>query len=118
MGSDAALEGAWNDVDKMRAFAVASGYKDDALSMRVLRDNGADVSPTKANIEKALRWLVKGASRGDSLLLHFSGHGVSQKDNDAFADEADGMDECLVPVDFKQEGVVRDDDLFLSLIHI
>ena len=114
-GSDVALDGAWNDVDKMRKFAVASGYKDDAISMRVLRDNGADVSPTKANIEKALRWLVRGAGRGDSLLLHFSGHGFSQKDTDAFTDEADGMDECLVPLDFKEAGVVKDDDLFRTL---
>ena len=116
VGSDAALDGAWNDVDKMRAFAAASGYKDDALSMRVLRDNGTDVSPTKANIEKALRWLVKGAGRGDSLLLHFSGHGVSQKDADAFADEADGADECLVPLDYVENGVVKDDDLFRTLV--
>jgi hypothetical protein len=116
VSSECELDGAWNDVDKMRQFAVASGYKDDALSMRVLRDNGSDVSPTKANITKALRWLVKGAGRGDSLLLHFSGHGVSQKDTDAFTDEADGMDECLVPVDFVENGVVKDDDLFRTLV--
>jgi hypothetical protein len=88
--SDSPLDGAWNDVDKAKKFAVASGYKEDVSSMRVLRDNGSDVSPTKVNIKKALKWLVNGASKGDSLFLHFSGHGVSLKDKDAFSDEADG----------------------------
>ena len=114
--SDSPLDGAWNDVDKAKKFAVDSGFKDDSTCMRVLRDNGSDVSPTKANIEKALRWLIKGASRGDSLFLHYSGHGVSMKDKDAFSDEADGMDECLAPVDFARNGFIKDDDLFKMLV--
>lgn len=114
--SDSPLDGAWNDVDKAKKFAVASGYKEDVSSMRVLRDNGSDVSPTKVNIKKALKWLVNGASKGDSLFLHFSGHGVSMKDKDAFSDEADGKDECLAPVDFEKMGFIKDDDLFAILV--
>jgi hypothetical protein len=116
VNSDNALDGAWNDVDKARKYASSMGFKDDPNSMRVLRDNGEDVSPTKANIEKALRWLIKDAGRGDSLFLHFSGHGVSRKDDDSFKDEADGRDECLVPVDFAESGVIVDDDLFETLV--
>jgi len=31
--------------------------------------------PTKKNILSALKWLVKDAAPGDSLFMHFSGHG-------------------------------------------
>ena len=37
------------------------------------------------------------------------------KDADAFVDEADGADECLVPVDYVENGVEADDDLFRTL---
>ena len=59
VGTDVALDGAWNDVEKMRSFLHdEAGFSRDKDSMRVLRDNGTDAAPTKANIEKAMRWLV------------------------------------------------------------
>jgi len=41
-----------------------------------------DCAPTRANLLKAFRWLVKGAKPGDSLLLHYSGHGGTVKNKD------------------------------------
>lgn len=39
--------------------------------------------------------------------IHYSGHGSSQKDTSG--DEADGMDEGLVPSDFERKGILIDD---------
>lgn len=44
--------------------------------------------PTKANILKAMHWLVKDARPGDALFFHYSGHGGQTEDHDG--DEGDG----------------------------
>ena len=44
--------------------------------------------PTKDNIVAAFKWFTEGAAKGDSLFLHFSGHGGSIADKSG--DEADG----------------------------
>ena len=113
LGSDVELEGAWNDVDKMRRYLVEeAGYHDHKDTLRVLRDNGTDPAPTRANLERALRWLVKGARRGDSLFLHFSGHTVVAP----AADDVDDDDEALVPSDFAESGVIQGDFLYRTCL--
>lgn len=47
---------------------------------------------------------------GDSLWFSFSGHGSQIKDYNG--DEADGMDETILPVDYKTAGHIVDDDLY------
>jgi len=86
-------------VRKMREFLVASGWPDTPDSMLCLTDdNPSDPQPSRANMLKAFRWLVEGASAGDVLFFHFSGHGGQQVDT--HGDEEDGMDETICPVDF------------------
>ena len=51
----------------------------------------------------------------DAVFLHYSGHGTKLKD-DEHGEEADGYDEALVPLDFQDVGMLRDDDLFDILI--
>jgi hypothetical protein len=67
---------------------------------------------------RALRWLVDGTSAGDSLVFHFSGHGVQKLDRDG--DEADGYDEALCPVDFEDPrgggGVILDDEINATIV--
>ena len=70
--------------------------------------------PTRANLLAAMRWLVEGCSAGDSLVLHFSGHGVQKLDVDG--DEADGYDEALCPVDFERVGVILDDEINETIV--
>lgn len=81
-GSSCPLDGACNDVTSMRRYITKRGFSDAKRDMRVLRDVGDpdDIKPTKKNIEAALKWLVQGAEAGDSLFLHFSGHGGSMVD--------------------------------------
>merc|ERR1719499_2571270 len=56
-----------------------------------------------------MRWLVAGAQPGDALFFSFSGHGAQQEDPHGY--EEDGMNETILPVDFKQAGMISDDCL-------
>lgn len=49
------------------------GYKRE--DMVILTDNQTNsvLQPTKANIIRAMGWLVEGAEPNDSLFLHYSG---------------------------------------------
>jgi len=88
------------------------GFEDS--DMDVLLDDGEHTNPTKQNIAKAYRQIVKKAQPGDVVYLHYSGHGVSVPDQNG--DEADGKDETLVPVDYQTKGIIRDDDLVKILV--
>jgi len=72
--------------------------------------------PTRANLTRALWWLVDSATAGDSLVFHFSGHGVQKLDSNG--DEADGYDEALCPVDFEDPrgGVILDDEINATIV--
>jgi hypothetical protein len=72
-------------------------------------------TPTRANILAAGRWLVEGASTGDILLFHYSGHGGLLKALVA-GSEPTGYDETLVPMDYTTAGEIRDDDLRALLV--
>lgn len=50
--------------------------------MQILMDDDEHTSPTKANILKAYRKLIKSAEPGDAVFCHFSGHGGQVKDKD------------------------------------
>jgi hypothetical protein len=53
--------------------------------MMILTDDQTDDPkgmPTRANILNGFRWLRNGAQAGDSLILHYSGHGGSVEDTD------------------------------------
>ena len=43
-------------------------------------DDGQHENPTHDNILAAMEWLSEGASQGDSLFLHYSGHGGYMQD--------------------------------------
>ena len=70
--------------------------------------------PTRANILRAMDWLVSGAQPNDNLFFHYSGHGGQTEDRDG--DEEDGMDETIYPVDFKQAGMIVDDEMHRRMV--
>ncbi|RZR72994.1 hypothetical protein BHM03_00019014 [Ensete ventricosum] len=70
--------------------------------------------PTKENLRMAMRWLVSGCESGDSLVFHFSGHGVQRLDPSG--DEVDGLDEALCPLDFEANGSIVDDEINETLV--
>ncbi|KAJ9069730.1 Ca(2+)-dependent cysteine protease [Entomophthora muscae] len=114
-GSKAELKGCINDVQNIsNAFLPKFGF--DPTNVTILTDDQQHPLrvPTHDNIIGAMRWLVEGASPGDSLFLHYSGHGGTKKDEDG--DEEDGYDETILPLDFEQKGEITDDTLFDILI--
>lgn len=70
--------------------------------------------PTKANILRAMHWLVKEAHPNDSLFFHYSGHGGQTPDLDG--DEEDGYDEVIYPVDFRTSGHIVDDEMHRIMV--
>ena len=77
--------------------------------MVILTDDQSNPAgiPTRANIIRAMNWLVKDARPNDSLFFHYSGHGGQTPDLDG--DHLDGYDETIYPVDFKQAGQIISD---------
>jgi hypothetical protein len=59
---------------------------------------------------KALTDIVAESSKCEEIWIHYSGHGSQVRDRDG--NEADGMDEVVVPVDYTTAGFIVDDDIF------
>jgi metacaspase-1 len=93
------LAGCVNDARDWGAVLAARGY-----AVTTLLDGDA----TRAGLLDALATLVS-ASRGDTLVFTFSGHGSWLPDADR--DEPDARDEMLCPHDVMQDRYVLDDDL-------
>eukprot|EP00051_Salpingoeca_urceolata_P017117 m.230983 g.230983 ORF g.230983 m.230983 type:complete len:592 (-) comp18863_c0_seq4:1165-2940(-) len=114
-GSSAALRGCINDVKNIKAFVYERFGFSEANSVTLTDDqHDPQFKPTKQNILNAFRWLVTGAQPGDSLFLHYSGHGGSETDRDG--DEVDGKDETIIPVDYKQAGQITDDVINATVV--
>lgn len=57
------------------------GYKsENIMLLKDSKDLDESRQPTKKNMFKAMRWLVKGAKLNDALFFHYSGHGGRTKD--------------------------------------
>jgi len=107
-GTQAQLRGCINDVHNMKGLLVNSfGWP--VSCMRTLTDDNPGTMPTRRNIEEAMRWLVAGAQPGDVLFFHYSGHGAQKED--PYGYEEDGMNETILPVDFKTAGMMTDDEM-------
>ncbi|KAJ5475650.1 hypothetical protein N7539_007937 [Penicillium diatomitis] len=104
------LKGCINDVTNISTFLHERyGYRRE--DMVILTDDQRNPMsiPTKANILRAMQWLVKDAQPHDSLFIHFSGHGGRTPDLDG--DEDDGFDDVIYPVDYQSVGHIVDDDM-------
>jgi len=113
VGQQGELSGCHTDVKNMRKYLVeVYGFKKSDII--VLMDDGIHHNPTKHNIMKAYRKIVRDSLPGDTVFLHFSGHGGRQVDLNG--DEDDGYDETLIPVDFQEAGQIVDDDLWVELV--
>lgn len=73
-GQEGELKGCVNDVHNVSAFLVER-YNYKREDMVILTDDQQNpvMQPTKANIIRAMEWLVKGAQPNDALFLHYSG---------------------------------------------
>lgn len=103
-GTSNQLAGCINDVENAKKWLLTQGYQEENITL--LTDD-THIKPTKSNIIKALVHLF--VSDADQLYFHYSGHGTSVRDRNG--DEADGLDECLCPLDFMTCGFIVDDEL-------
>lgn len=100
------LKGCVNDVRQMAdTLQHRYGFSGDG-NLRVLTDARAT---TKAILD-GLAWLTAGASPGDSLVFHYSGHGSQVPDRNG-DETTDRLDEILCPYDLDWEHPLTDDDL-------
>ncbi|KAK4050585.1 Ca(2+)-dependent cysteine protease [Microbotryomycetes sp. JL221] len=88
--------------------------REDMVLLLDLPNLGPMEQPTRANITRAMQWLVADARPNDSLFFHYSGHGGQAKDLDG--DEADGYDETILPVDYNTAGQMIDDEIHHYLV--
>jgi hypothetical protein len=117
IGSQNELRGCINDVENVRRYLVHDkGFPHDPASMVVMTDNQNDPRfiPTGQNMIAAFHWLVTNNNRGDSLFLHYSGHGGQVKDPDG--DRESGFDDTICPVDFEEFGQITSDTLHKVLV--
>ena len=108
-GTDMELKGTKNDTIRLRQKLIDRfGYRSEDVVLLV--EHEGYKPPTGKNILNALIKLIIATRRGlvDECFVSFSGHGSSIPDKDG-GDEADGMDEVLVPKDWHTRGVITDD---------
>lgn len=113
VGQQGQLSGCHNDVKNMLEYLKShQGFED--RNITVLMDDGYHHEPTYHNIMDAYRTVVRESAAGDSVFLHYSGHGGRVRDTSG--DEDDGYDETLIPVDYQRSGQIVDDDLCDQLV--
>ncbi|KAJ3153011.1 Ca(2+)-dependent cysteine protease [Irineochytrium annulatum] len=113
--SDHPLKGPRNDIRNVHTW-LTYNYPFHPSDILVLSDDQRDRNkqPTRDNILRGMRWLVKDAAPGDRFFFHFSGHGGAVLDEDG--DEVDGMDETILPVDYRDKGEILDDDIYKIMV--
>jgi hypothetical protein len=101
------LKGCVNDVRQVSDLLCSHfGFAADG-AIRLLTDARA----TTGAIVNRLHWLLDGATAGDVLVFHYSGHGSQVPDR--HGDELDdGLDEIICPYDVDWNDPFTDDDLF------
>lgn len=112
VGTANQLEGCINDIQHVRSFLLEKCAWNDT-DIELLSDQTA-TKPTRANLEARMQALVQNAQAGDTLVLHYSGHGSRVRDRTR--DESDGWDEVLVPLDFNSAGMILDDWMWQNVL--
>ncbi|CUA75883.1 Metacaspase-1A [Rhizoctonia solani] len=110
------IQGPYGDGEDIYRLLLEQGYHEDEITvMKDLPNTPFEFQPTCANIKYQLGRLVAGAAPGDRFFLYYAGHGFQV--NDINGDEADGLDEAIIPSDwataynYSDEGLIIDDYL-------
>ena len=94
------LSGCINDANDWATELAKQGFTVDKL---------LDAAATKAAMVAAIGGIIEGATKGDSLIITYSGHGTWVPDSSG--DEPDGRDEALCPHDLTSKGALLDDEI-------
>lgn len=118
------LNGCINDVQNIKQLLITKfGYK--AENIILLSDNQTgELYPSKQNIINHINKIVALLKSGDTLFLHYSGHGtqIRAKDgNENLNTDTRGEDDCICPCDFDNyngpDGFVTDNVLKELLVN-
>nr|Q8T8E5.1 RecName: Full=Inactive metacaspase-4; AltName: Full=TbMCA4 [Trypanosoma brucei brucei]CAD24805.1 metacaspase [Trypanosoma brucei] len=74
---------------------------------------GRTGEPTRANILRYLAWLAQDAQPNDVLFFHYSGHGTRANARD---DDCEEYDQCIVPMDYVENGCIVDNEIHEILV--
>uniref|UniRef100_A0A6C0C9Q5 Peptidase C14 caspase domain-containing protein n=1 Tax=viral metagenome TaxID=1070528 RepID=A0A6C0C9Q5_9ZZZZ len=117
------LNGCINDVTEMAILLAGLNYKRENIVI-MTDDKTGTSEPTKANILAQIKALVGRVKSGDTVFVHYSGHGSQVRDRNG--DElknlyTPGMDDCICPSDFGNysgsNGFILDDVLKENLVN-
>jgi hypothetical protein len=104
--SQSRLYGCIPDAVEMSEFLQdALGYTKENIT--ILRDDTVELMPTAKRILAEISRMQVLSDTTDEIVIHYSGHGTQIMDKNK--DEIDLKDECIVPCDFKESGVITDD---------
>ena len=105
------LRGCFDDINNMKSILKEDyGYSEDNIIQ--LRDdsNKFSLKPTRENILMNLELIVQQTSFLHEIVIHYSGHGSQIPDYNNT--EKDGMDEVIIPCDFKMHGFITDNEIY------
>ncbi|KAI5819663.1 p20 subunit of caspase [Pyronema omphalodes] len=120
-GQPSYLPGTLNGVAAMYQLLLDHlNYKEENMVILSETSQYPHCQPTKANIIKAMQWLVKDAKPGDTLFFFFHGHGSYMVDLDG--DEPGCFDSAICPVDYRNprtkftDNLLSDDDIHRFMV--
>lgn len=111
----AELNGCITDTERISNFLIdRCNYSNNNIDL--LTDNTL-LKPTKINIINSIKKFVHKIVEEDikEAWFSYSGHG-SYLNNNSVGDESDNQDEALVPLDYYNSGLIRDDDLYNLMV--
>ena len=106
-GTTMQLEGCTEDQQAVHAMLLQQGFQQSDIG---LLNESTGISPTRANIEAGLRWLVRQAQPGDVHFLHVASRGWQMQTRMPVGAADDGFDKYLVPLDYQTEAVLSEAD--------
>ena len=125
VGQDAELSGCVNDICDIRKICSLLGYTDictlydgkwvGTFPITDIRLANKSTAPTRQNMIDGMKWLVSDVNEGDMLFFHYSGHGGKLREL-IRGSEIDRMDETIIPVDYLNAEMIRDNDLKTLLV--
>ncbi len=110
------LNGCITDIEDIRKYLQSIGCRKFAMLHDRRNDPKWEYSqaPTRKRILEYMEMAISKTKAGDTLYVHYSGHGSSVGDKNS--DEKDGKDETICPLDRKTAGKILDDEIYKVLV--
>lgn len=131
-GTSAELGGCHSDILDVNSYLSKIGYKPENIiimldkSEKALHNSptasglsfqlSSERIPTRGNIVSAMNECVQKCKNGDTLYVHYSGHGSNRTD-EFNGDEQDRIDECICPSDYAINGMIYDDEMRIVMVN-